>query len=126
MRKCPVCTVDLIEIDFHGQVVDRCNSCQGIYFDHGELESIIHLVELFCKIDLQEQEIDTIEENEKNKQLCCPADGQVMKKREVAGEIIDICPQCQRIWLDNGELLALKSAEKHIKQNLNLYIRLGS
>lgn len=126
MRLCPICKIELNEIDFHGQAVDRCNKCLGIYFDSGELESIIHLVELFCRVSLKEQEIDTISEYEKNKQLCCPADNEVMKKREIAGEIVDICTKCQGIWLDNGELLALKSAEKHIKQNLNLYMRLGS
>lgn len=126
MRKCPRCPSNLVEVDFHGQRVDRCEQCLGIYFDHGELESIIHLVDLFCNANLQEEEIDTIHEREKQDQLLCPVDGELMEKREVAGQIIDICPKCQGIWLDNGEVLALKSAEKHIRQNLNLYIRLGS
>ena len=39
--KCPKCGADMGEIELSGIKVDKCSACQGIYFDHGELETII-------------------------------------------------------------------------------------
>lgn len=125
MRTCPVCQKNLDEIKLHSQVVDRCKVCNGIYFDQGELETILHIIGLFNQIELGEADIDTIPAAEKTRDLRCPADGQIMQKREVTGNIIDICPHCQGIWLDDREILALKLSERHIKDNLGLYFKLG-
>jgi len=125
MRLCPSCSAELQEVELYKEVIDRCNKCGGAYFDRGELESIITLVEVFRKIKLDEAELDTIPELEKIKEVKCPADGMIMKKIEIAGTYIDICPGCEGIWLDSHEIVALKIAENHIRENLNLYVRLG-
>lgn len=125
MRKCPVCNIELKVTSLHGEEVDRCSQCNGIYFDKGELESVIHLVKLFKNIKLNEEDIYTITEEEESRELKCPVDNKVMDKKDIAGLIVDICPECEGIWLDNGEISALKLAENHIKQNLSLYLRLG-
>src|SRR5262245_58015125 len=39
--KCPKCGNEMEEIELAGIKVDRCKSCQGIYFDHGELETLL-------------------------------------------------------------------------------------
>jgi len=36
--KCPKCGHDMKEVDMVGIKVDKCDSCKGIYFDHGELD----------------------------------------------------------------------------------------
>ncbi len=126
MRKCPVCEIELQETKYHKEIIDRCEQCGGAYFDHGELGSIINLVSVFKNITLHESEIDTISDTEKNRELRCPADNELMQKQEIAGEIVDICKQCKGIWLDKGEIIALKIAENHVKENMNLYIRLGN
>ncbi len=41
--KCPKCGMDLIEIDYKGIKVDKCSSCEGIWLDAGELETISKL-----------------------------------------------------------------------------------
>lgn len=41
--KCPKCGMDLIEIDYKGIKVDKCSSCEGIWLDAGELESVSRL-----------------------------------------------------------------------------------
>jgi hypothetical protein len=41
--KCPKCGMELIEIDYKGIKVDKCSSCEGIWLDAGELESISKL-----------------------------------------------------------------------------------
>ena len=39
--KCPKCGNDLKEEALEGIKVDRCTSCEGIYFDAGELEQVL-------------------------------------------------------------------------------------
>jgi hypothetical protein len=39
--KCPKCGMDMKEIDFQALVLDKCFSCGGIYFDAGELDTLI-------------------------------------------------------------------------------------
>ena len=41
--KCPKCGMELIEIDYKGIKVDKCSSCEGIWLDAGELETISRL-----------------------------------------------------------------------------------
>ena len=40
----------------------------------------------------------------------CPIDGMQMKKEHHEGIIIDRCTKCNGVWLDAGELNALKEA----------------
>lgn len=124
-RLCPNCRKPMQEKGFHGQQVDFCLSCGGMWFDLGELDSILHLVKLCNSVELNEPEIDTTTEIEGDRLLHCPHDGSVMDKTELGGSIIDICPRCEGIWLDSGEIRALKLAERHIRENIRLYIRLG-
>lgn len=42
----------------------------------------------------------------------CPIDGEGLETREYHGVMIDICPKCQGIWLDAGELEALLRVEQ--------------
>jgi len=39
--KCPKCGMDLHAIELEGISLDRCVSCQGTFFDNGELESLL-------------------------------------------------------------------------------------
>jgi hypothetical protein len=39
--KCPKCGADLAEEKIHDVAVDRCGSCGGVYFDRGELETLL-------------------------------------------------------------------------------------
>jgi Zn-finger nucleic acid-binding protein len=39
--KCPKCGSDLQEINYQNVMIDRCNECKGLWFDHGELEILI-------------------------------------------------------------------------------------
>lgn len=41
--RCPKCGMNLIEIDYKNIKVDKCSSCQGIWLDAGELESVSNL-----------------------------------------------------------------------------------
>ena len=41
--KCPKCGRNLFELDYQGIRIDQCSSCQGIWLDQGELETILKL-----------------------------------------------------------------------------------
>ena len=41
--RCPKCGMELIEIDYKKIKIDKCSECEGIWFDAGELETIIQL-----------------------------------------------------------------------------------
>lgn len=39
--KCPKCGQNMEEIEIMKIQVDKCQSCKGIFFDHGELQSLL-------------------------------------------------------------------------------------
>ncbi|MEE8385590.1 MAG: zf-TFIIB domain-containing protein [Dehalococcoidia bacterium] len=39
--RCPKCGHDLATEEYHGLEVDRCTSCDGVWFDAGEVEQLI-------------------------------------------------------------------------------------
>lgn len=38
--RCPKCGMELSEIDFKGIKVDKCFSCDGLWLDAGEIDSV--------------------------------------------------------------------------------------
>lgn len=42
-NKCPKCGGDLKEHEYHGVKIDRCEDCQGIWLDDGEIDLIADL-----------------------------------------------------------------------------------
>ena len=38
--QCPKCGMDLEEICYFEVKIDKCNECNGVWFDHGELDAI--------------------------------------------------------------------------------------
>ena len=41
LMKCPKCGGDLKEVALDAIHVDRCGDCEGVFFDAGELESVL-------------------------------------------------------------------------------------
>ena len=39
--KCPKCGMDLAEMSFQGVSIDKCTSCEGIWLDPGELDTLL-------------------------------------------------------------------------------------
>ncbi len=39
--KCPKCGGDLVEVEHEGIKIDRCTSCDGVFFDAGELDELL-------------------------------------------------------------------------------------
>jgi uncharacterized protein len=125
VRTCPVCTIALIEMTLKHEEIDRCPSCNGIFFDQGKLKSVLRIVELLEHAELEEADIENLSPLEQARRLACPADGTIMVKRDFGAAVLDACPACGGFWLDGGEIAALKQVETHVKANLSLYVRLG-
>ena len=39
--RCPKCGHEMKEVNLKGILIDKCTNCHGIYFDHGELETLL-------------------------------------------------------------------------------------
>ena len=123
-RYCPSCEVPLITVNVgKGNkkiYIERCGGCFGLFFDKGELESLLEI-----SIDKASKEVDyrrlnQIMEHPYHRDTLeyrrCPVCKTFMQRknyRRHSGIIIDRCVE-HGIWLDSGELLQIMD-----------YIRLG-
>ena len=125
-RVCPRCTdAPLTEIDFAYEKVDVCDECGGIYFDAGEMRDLNQLVDDFFDVKLNELEIANVPGNERDFTPACPSCSAEMKPHQIGQVWVDQCPKCEGLWLDQGEVSALRVSQLMIRQNINLFLRLG-
>lgn len=126
-RECPRCpnAVNLVEMGYGKQRVDNCPSCHGTFFDKGELEDLIKLVKDFMAVQLDEPEITNQPLTEQNFKPTCPACCETMEALQVSQIWINHCLNCRGIWLDQGELSSLRGAQLLIRENIDLFVRLG-
>ena len=117
---CPRCKANLkVETinDIHFSIeVDKCENCEGIWFDESELQKLERITELTIF------EIRRIPRTKKQlESLFCPKcediyENQIlMNKAEHPKDnkvVMDYCNNCRGIWLDKGELEAIQ------KQNM--------
>lgn len=115
--KCPKDNNDLETETYETMIdVDRCPVCRSLWLDHGELEKIQGTVER-----------DYAEEISRLPDLVgqayamalagalppvtCPNCSTETERREhsyCSQVLIDVCPKCRGIWLDEGEIKALE------------------
>jgi Zn-finger nucleic acid-binding protein len=109
---CPRCKTELANktiIDFKYFLnIDYCNDCGGIWLDKGEMDRLEKTIEpTFFEI----RKIPG--PGEQKKSLQCPfCDHPVTllkaQHRRDDHVIIDYCPECKGIWLDTGEIEAIR------------------
>jgi len=108
--KCPKCRSDtLADFNIDDVVVNRCSSCDGIWFDAHELSQLLaedaRQVAQLRRGSLRE-ELD-------GKKGVCPRDhGELLRVYSAVDKsvIVDACPDCRGIWLDGGEFAKLFAA----------------
>lgn len=107
-RECPKCFLEL-----HPEIVkkgvwkvelDKCHSCEGVYLDKGELMSITNNRPLH-KLTTTHLGVDS------DSKLLCPSCGSIMDAEFPDDIEIDICLNCNGVWLDKGELAKLKKLD---------------
>lgn len=106
---CPRCFVQASqgEVEVFGPNIniDVCPKCGGIWLDHSELKKLLKDKKIS---DYLTKDIGT----QSKSKLICPRCGGLMDL-ERADEIeVDVCLNCNGVWLDQGELEDLKAKSK--------------
>ncbi|WP_345984693.1 zf-TFIIB domain-containing protein [Sulfurimonas sp. HSL-1656] len=111
-RPCPVCHTNMSTIDVGEKVpflIERCESCMGLFFDKEELESMIDMtvkggrnvnLNLLQELTENPRYVDVVVYRR------CPVCRKHMQRRNFgrrSGVIMDECVE-HGIWLDPGEL----------------------
>lgn len=108
--QCPKCKTESFEplsvtlaVFSNQQVaVDRCKSCQGIWFDEQELPQLLAAEPQRLSALRAGSGKDELDARRGN----CPRDGSVLLRVYSAinrSVVLDTCLQCRGIWLDGGE-----------------------
>lgn len=105
--ECPKCHGALQPDWFHGTEIDRCGTCEGIWFDMGERQALGRLEgsETIDPGTNQDPALDG------KAQVLCPRDkAQMTRMVDPAKPTIwlESCPVCYGIFLDAGEFRVLK------------------
>ncbi len=127
-RMCPHCETSLqtIKLDFNGPfLIERCKSCFGLFFDNGELEtllenSILNVSNINLTL-IKNINKDRYQSEQKVKYVKCPVCSIFMNRVNYghrSGVIIDQCKK-HGIWLDSGEVTHLMEWKKAGGELLN-------
>jgi Zn-finger nucleic acid-binding protein len=114
---CPNCKQDMIVVEYHRIEVDYCLSCEGVWFDSGELDLLLGIAKLEKPQELMEQIMASPEAKSGHKERKCPICGRGMQEKAIDEPPIniDICRYGDGIWFDGGELnqLLTRLAQKN-------------
>ena len=115
-RDCPRCFSELksetIRKGIWNVEIEKCDSCLGVYLDKGELMTLTgnrplhHLTTKHLGID-------------SGSELLCPSCGSIMDDEHPGGVEIDVCLQCNGVWLDKKELDLLKELDSSTLKTLS-------
>jgi len=115
-RSCPRCAIPLrtIDLQLEGRfLVERCDDCLGLFFDPGELETLLQATVTNVH-GINRRQLDNFNNVRRNNDygvsyVRCPVCATVMNRVNFgarSGVIVDRCPD-HGVWLDGGELRQL-------------------
>jgi len=99
---CPECKSPLSRTTLHGESVDQCEACEGLWFDQHELRAVLHSI---TKIARGHSAAVVANEN-----LTCPRCMLPMDSSEYDYDseiVINRCTECSGVWLAAGQLEAI-------------------
>jgi Zn-finger nucleic acid-binding protein len=106
---CPRCHIEAtqrkVEVFGPDIMIDICPKCKGVWLDHGELKKMIKDKKLS---DYLTKNIGT----QSKSKLVCPRCGGLMDIETADDVEVDVCINCNGVWLDRGELDDLKTKAK--------------
>jgi Zn-finger nucleic acid-binding protein len=100
----------MIVVEYQNIELDYCTSCKGVWFDSGELELILKLLDLEEVKMFLDNILDSPEAVSSEKKRKCPICGHKMKKANIGEEpqiLIDVCGKEHGLWFDGGEVAQL-------------------
>jgi uncharacterized protein len=124
---CPVCRKGALIVEYKNIELDYCPTCQGVWFDSGELELLLESAKLADHHHYLEEIIASPEVKTSEKKRRCPICRRKMKKAYIDDDkkiMIDACVISHGIWFDGGEVqnlveeLAKKSSNKAPSQSV--------
>lgn len=119
MIVCPNCGEDMDEVIISGIKIDYCRKgCRGIWFDNYELDKLDEETEGSGPV-LAEILADPLKNVYRSEKLTCPKCNIFMRKRKFGPGVdidIDNCYSCNSIFLDSGELAAIRKNYKLIQE----------
>jgi Zn-finger nucleic acid-binding protein len=111
-RTCPDCMVQLDSIDIGENdrfVIEKCERCFGLFFDHNELESLLEK-SVAGTYWINRQKLHSLIQHPLHKDTVlyrkCPECSKIMQRKNYmnrSGVIMDVCLE-HGVWLDAGEL----------------------
>ncbi|WP_028771613.1 rhomboid family intramembrane serine protease [Shewanella waksmanii] len=116
--QCPSCQSKHFDVfDFHGEEVDRCQDCCGLWFERGELNSALSTAD--NGDDRVRLERSLGQHLGQTSRQCCHCQQPMQHFHLMEGfEVeIDICSECHGVWLDADETQKVVHSPK-IKQVL--------
>ena len=109
---CPACSNTLTEMAVEDIHLDVCqNGCGGIWFDNFELMKIDEPDEYDAEKLLDIQVDESIKVDHEAQRKCPKCEGQLMLRHFFSvrrAVTVDECPRCGGVWLDCGELGAIR------------------
>ena len=139
MLTCPACKKALKQVNYKGVRVDECESCKGAWFDEGELRAARDSTDKYLRwLDfvIFEDEPDKYSISETDKK--CIRCGENLRTLTFMQSkvVIDSCPKCKGIWLDNKEfekiisylenLINTRTASQYSKDVLKELLEIGT
>jgi Zn-finger nucleic acid-binding protein len=107
--KCPVCNATMNAYDVFHIAVEACPGCRGMFLDRNELRKLKDKAkkDTWQNLRWMDDEIETIEKANltASARKCPKCQGQRLLTTNFgeSSVLIDYCPSCHGIWLDNNE-----------------------
>src|SRR2546421_10592268 len=105
---CPKCRAYMFTRRRKGVEIDLCSQCSGIWLDDGELAT------------LAETKRDVPGEGQRRTPTpyACPRCGQILQEQlytRGSELLVDVCPGCEGVYLDQGELEQVRGLTGHVE-----------
>ncbi len=101
--RCPKCRADMDQLEIEGIVIDRCSSCNGIWFDEGEVEALSNKEDA-AAIDIGSARVGK-QQNIIDHYRCPRCGGEMENQVDARQRHIwyETCKDCKGSFFDAGE-----------------------
>jgi Zn-finger nucleic acid-binding protein len=108
---CPICSTRLSTASVAEVQVLHCATCQGILAEQEAFSAIVRLIR--AQAAGTPDPVRPLNREELQREVACPCCGRAMETHPYYGPgnvVIDNCAPCEVVWLDYGELAAIRDA----------------